>query len=164
MKPWAVKRSRARTLPNSPVSATKSVKRTVYVAAFVASMGGLVFGWDIGGGGGTVRIALRAAFLCISQRCLCPRSKCHHLSYTRIKYVMEPFRREMGWPPVPQKGQGEPTWVSTQQGLLIAMFSVGALFGALPSVNHSFTHSRPRDSQSHTLSVVRVQRDQLVRT
>lgn len=79
----------------------QQVRPRVVVAAIVSSLGGLVFGWNIGGGGGT--------------------------------YVMPSFREEMGWPPVPAQGQGEQPWVSAQQGLITALFSIGAMVGAMPS-------------------------------
>lgn len=93
------------TKPEKPVPVKKApevtaVKPRVIIAALVAALGGLVFGWDVGGSGGT--------------------------------FVMPAFREVMGWGPLPTSG-GEDPRVSYEQGLITALFSVGALCGALPS-------------------------------
>lgn len=71
----------------------------VYLVAAVASLGGLMYGYDIGGSGGTL--------------------------------VMQGFREHFGWGwPIPAK---ETQQVLAEQGWMNALFTFGALVGALPA-------------------------------
>jgi len=71
----------------------------VYLVAVVAALGGLLFGYDIGGSGGT--------------------------------FVMQGFREHFGWPwPIPVE---DPAYVLGQQGWINALFTLGALVGAVPA-------------------------------
>ena len=71
----------------------------VYLVAVVAAMGGLAFGFDIGGSGGT--------------------------------FVMKGFREHFGWGwPIPEEPDSQ---VLAQEGWINALFTLGALVGAVPA-------------------------------
>jgi hypothetical protein len=75
------------------------VRPFVYLVGVVAAMGGLLFGYDIGGSGGT--------------------------------FVMQGFREHFGWAwPIPKE---ESSAVLAQQGWINALFTLGALVGAVPA-------------------------------